>query len=116
MRLKHPKFSRIGALLGLVALKVFATEPGQAQQFQATPAVSPKGAEVLTSRPRPPAVQTNASINPKERELIAVLRSDSPPEEKAMACKQLVVYGSAEAVPALAPLLARFTSMSHKRH
>jgi HEAT repeat protein len=45
--------------------------------------------------------------NPQEREakLIAVLQSDAPPAEKAITCKRLSVYGTAEAVPALAPLL-----------
>jgi hypothetical protein len=45
--------------------------------------------------------------NPKEREakLIAVLRSDAPPAEKAITCKRLAVYGTKDAVPALAPLL-----------
>ncbi len=42
----------------------------------------------------------------KERELIALLRSDSPKAEKAIACKQLAVYGSAEAVGELAKLLS----------
>jgi len=41
----------------------------------------------------------------RERQLIAVLRSDAPPAEKAITCKRLAVYGSQEAVPALAPLL-----------
>ena len=39
----------------------------------------------------------------KERELIAVLQSDAPPQDKAIPCKQLAIYGTAEAVPALAP-------------
>ncbi len=45
--------------------------------------------------------------NPKEREakLIAVLQSDAPPAEKAITCKRLAVYGTKDAVPALAPLL-----------
>ncbi|HUY31297.1 MAG TPA: HEAT repeat domain-containing protein [Pirellulales bacterium] len=43
--------------------------------------------------------------NEKERQLIAVLKSDSPAAEKAIACKQLAVYGSKEAVPELAKLL-----------
>jgi HEAT repeat protein len=45
--------------------------------------------------------------NPKEREakLIAVLQSGAPPAEKAITCKRLSVYGTSEAVPALAPLL-----------
>ncbi|MBM4024716.1 MAG: hypothetical protein FJ280_04825 [Planctomycetes bacterium] len=54
--------------------------------------------------------QTQATDNqdPKEREskLIAVLRSDAPPAEKAITCKRLAVYGTKEAIPALAPLLA----------
>jgi HEAT repeat protein len=40
----------------------------------------------------------------KERQLIEVLRSGAP-DQKAIACKQLAVYGSAQAVPVLAPLL-----------
>ena len=43
---------------------------------------------------------------PKEADLIQVLRSDSPPQDKAITCKKLAIYGSREAVPALAPLLA----------
>ena len=42
----------------------------------------------------------------KELQLIAVLESaDSPPAEKAITCKKLAVFGSKDAVPALAPLL-----------
>jgi HEAT repeat protein len=48
-----------------------------------------------------PAVNS-AEMEPK---LIAVLRSDAPADEKAITCKRLAVYGSARAVPALAPLL-----------
>lgn len=51
---------------------------------------------------------TADSQSPKERELklIGVLKSDAPPAEKAITCKRLAVYGTKEAVPALAPLLA----------
>jgi HEAT repeat protein len=42
----------------------------------------------------------------KEKELLAVLRSDAPRAKKADACKDLAVYGSPEAVPDLAKLLA----------
>ena len=45
------------------------------------------------------------AVREKERELIAVLRSDAPKAEKAIPCKQLAVYGSSEAVPELAKLL-----------
>ncbi|HEY1784657.1 MAG TPA: HEAT repeat domain-containing protein [Pirellulales bacterium] len=43
---------------------------------------------------------------PQEQKLIATLRSDSPKAEQAIACKQLAIHGTAQAVPALAPLLA----------
>jgi len=40
-----------------------------------------------------------------ERELIAVLQSDAPKADKAITCKRLAIYGSKDAVPALAALL-----------
>jgi HEAT repeat protein len=43
---------------------------------------------------------------PSEAELLAVLRSDAPEAEKAIACKKLSVYGSSEAVSELAKLLS----------
>lgn len=56
------------------------------------------------------AVSTRVShaqvANPeKEAEFLAVLRSDAPGADKAIACKQLAIYGSAESVPYLARLL-----------
>ncbi len=50
--------------------------------------------------------QDQAAAKAKERELIAVLKSDVPKADKAIPCKQLAIYGTDEAVPALAPLLA----------
>jgi HEAT repeat protein len=41
----------------------------------------------------------------KERALIQLIQSDAPPGDKAIACKKLAIYGSDEAVPALASLL-----------
>ena len=41
----------------------------------------------------------------KSGKLIALLRSDAPPQEKAITCKQLAIYGGEDAVPALAALL-----------
>src|SRR5438128_1773517 len=41
-----------------------------------------------------------------ERELLAILRSEAAEAEKALACKNLSIYGSSEAVPELAKLLA----------
>ena len=52
------------------------------------------------------ADDTEGAAKEKERSLIALLRSDAPKADKAMACKHLAVYGSEEAVSALAPLLA----------
>jgi HEAT repeat protein len=41
-----------------------------------------------------------------EQELIAILAGDSPGADKAMACKRLAIYGSADAIPELAKLLS----------
>ena len=41
----------------------------------------------------------------KERQLIDVLQSDSPPQDKAITCKRLAIFGTKDAVPALAALL-----------
>ncbi|MDA1053115.1 MAG: PBS lyase [Planctomycetota bacterium] len=41
----------------------------------------------------------------REKELIAVLRSDAPAAEKAITCKHLAIHGSSAAVPELAKLL-----------
>ncbi|MBS0211204.1 MAG: PBS lyase [Planctomycetes bacterium] len=49
---------------------------------------------------RPVTAQTD------ERALIQLLQSDAPAADKAVACKQLSVYGSAAAVPELAKLLS----------
>lgn len=46
-----------------------------------------------------------ASSPEKEQELLAVLKSDAAPAEKAITCKQLAIYGSGAAVPELAKLL-----------
>jgi HEAT repeat protein len=58
------------------------------------------------------AGETASSAKEQERALIQVLRSDAPPDQKAITCKKLAIYGTDEAVPALAPLLAdeRFAS------
>ncbi|MGD9853454.1 MAG: HEAT repeat domain-containing protein [Planctomycetaceae bacterium] len=45
------------------------------------------------------------SLAASETELLAVLRSDAPPADKAIACKQLAIHGSSAAVPDLAQLL-----------
>jgi HEAT repeat protein len=53
-----------------------------------------------------PGAAGQTASSDKERELIAVLRSDAPAAEKAITCKNLAIYGSSEAVPDLARLLA----------
>jgi HEAT repeat protein len=53
-----------------------------------------------------PAAEKPAAPEARQQKLIALLRSDAPPPDKAIACKQLAIYGGKEAVPALAPLLA----------
>ncbi len=50
--------------------------------------------------------QDQAAAEAKQRELIAVLQSNAPKAEKAITCKQLVIYGDERAVPSLMPLLA----------
>ena len=60
---------------------------------------------VLTLITRPATAQTPGNAAENESKLIAVLKSDAPDSEKAITCKRLAVYGSAEAVPVLAPLL-----------
>jgi HEAT repeat protein len=41
----------------------------------------------------------------KEQELLAILKSDAAPADKAMTCKQLAIFGSGASVPELAKLL-----------
>ncbi len=41
----------------------------------------------------------------KEQELIKIIESNAPPQDKAVPCKELAIYGSKNAVPALAALL-----------
>ena len=50
--------------------------------------------------------QNRPSADLKESDLIAVLKSDAPQAKKAITCKQLVIYGTEQSVPVLAPLLA----------
>lgn len=54
------------------------------------------------------ALAKNASSASAEKARLAiqVLKTNSPPADKAAACKRLAIYGDAKAVPALAPLLA----------
>ena len=54
---------------------------------------------------RATAAADRTAADERERQLIDVLRSDAPPQDKAITCKRLAIYGSADAVPALAALL-----------
>lgn len=58
---------------------------------------------ITLASPAADAPETSAD---KERKLIDLLKSDAAPGEKGVACKQLAIYGTKEAVPVLAPLLA----------
>lgn len=60
---------------------------------------------ILAARSLMAAEGGHSSAN-KEKELLAVLRSNAPKAEKALACKNLAVHGSQEAVPELARLLS----------
>ncbi len=53
------------------------------------------------------AADNTKSAEATQRELIDVLKSDAPPQDKAIACKKLAIYGTKDAVPALAPLLMK---------
>ncbi len=56
---------------------------------------------------RPAHADDSDAAARRRAELVAALLSDATPDaQKAMACKHLAIYGDAEAVPALAPLLA----------
>jgi hypothetical protein len=68
----------------------------------------------------PAVASTNVGVgqtaSPKnERELIAILRSDAPKAEKALACKNLSVYGSSESTAELAKLLEDLGSTEYTR-
>ena len=52
-----------------------------------------------------PAARAADARSDKEKAAIAVLRGAAPEADKALACKQLAIHGSADAVPDLAKLL-----------
>ena len=81
MKLKIQAF-RLGIVLMTLATTVLAADK-----------ITSRGAEKLTS----------AEI---ARHALGVLKSSAPESEKAIACKELAVYGQADAVPALAALLS----------
>lgn len=52
-----------------------------------------------------PATAASSSSENNEAELITIISSDAPSNEKAIACKKLAIHGSSVAVPELAKLL-----------
>ena len=52
------------------------------------------------------AAATAMAAEDREQKLIAVIQSDAPAKDKAVPCKQLAIYGTEAAVPALAKLLS----------
>ena len=53
-----------------------------------------------------------AEAGDQQAQYLAVLRSDAPAAEKALACKGLAIYGGKDAVPALAPALLTISTLS----
>jgi len=51
------------------------------------------------------ADNVTTSSREKEAKYLAVLKADAPAPDKAIACKQLAIYGTKDAVPEIAPLL-----------
>jgi HEAT repeat protein len=62
-------------------------------------------ASAIAAGQNSPAAADTQSPRDREFKLIGVLQSDAPAAEKAITCKRLAVYGTKDAVPALAPLL-----------
>jgi len=60
---------------------------------------------LLLAAPQFAAADGPAVSPEKELELLTILRSDAPGADKAIACKQLAIYGSPASVPDLAKLL-----------
>ena len=51
------------------------------------------------------ATRADDAATPSEADLLAILQSDAPSADKAIACKQLAIHGSADSVSELAKLL-----------
>jgi HEAT repeat protein len=62
---------------------------------------------ILTGGPaRAAAASPGGAPAANEPALVGLLQSNAPSADKALACKQLAIYGSKKAIPALAPLLS----------
>jgi HEAT repeat protein len=61
---------------------------------------------IATGQNRVATADNQNSREERQRRLISVLQSDAPPQDKAITCKQLAIYGTKDAVPALAALLS----------
>src|SRR5438045_760140 len=76
------------------------------KEFVAALAFGAMSLFLALSQPSIGVAASTESAAEKQRKLIAILQSDAPPQDKAIPCKQLAIYGDKAAVPALAPLLA----------
>jgi len=61
---------------------------------------------LAASPARVAAADTPSSPPINERTLISLLETNAPSADKAITCKKLAIYGTSDAVPALAPLLS----------
>jgi HEAT repeat protein len=84
-----------------ISILVFRTINMKAIRYAANRAALLASILLLAAAPVPAADDSAA----KEKELINTLKTGAS-ADKAIACKQLAIYGSKEAVPALAPLLS----------
>jgi len=62
------------------------------------------GLAFVAAGPRALAADAGLPVD-KEAGLIRIIQSNVPPQDKAVPCKELAIYGTAKAVPALAALL-----------
>ena len=62
-------------------------------------------ATAIASAANSATADDSSSSSNQEQSLLAVLNSDAPAAEKAIACKKLAIYGSSGAVADLAKLL-----------
>jgi len=68
-------------------------------------AAAGKAGKAAKVAPAAAADNKNLAEEKEERQLVSVLQSDAPPQDKAITCKRLAIYGTKAAVPALAALL-----------
>ncbi len=82
------------------------TFPSQMKPFSRSIRVLPCGLCVAVAALIASSQILCAAPSAKEQQYLQIVQSSAAPGEKAVACKNLAIYGSAEAVPVLKPLLA----------